>query len=57
MLKEYLTRISSPNFYGLRQLNREWLSLGIAWTQDHQAWAAVSRDVVVAMNSGITSPG
>ncbi len=36
-LKENLTRMSGPNFYGLRQWNREGLSLGITWTQDRQA--------------------
>ncbi len=57
MLKVDLARMSGPDVYGLRRWNREWLQLGITWTQDHQAWAAAIRDVVVAMATGTTSHG
>ncbi len=33
MLKEDLTRMSGLYVYGLIRCNREWLSLGITWTQ------------------------
>ncbi len=57
MLKEDLARMSGPGVYGLRRWNREWLQLGITWTQDRQAWAAAIRNVVVAVDTGTTSPG
>ncbi len=57
MLTMDLARMSGPNVLGLRRWNREWLSLGITWTQDRQSWAAAIRDVVDAMDTGTTSPG
>ncbi len=57
MQKEDLARMSGPGVYGLRRWNREWLSLEITWTQDLQARAAAIRDVVVALDTGTTSPG
>ncbi len=42
-MREDLTQLSSPNVYGLRRRNREWLWLRITWTQDRQAWAAATR--------------
>ncbi len=50
MLKEDLARMSGPCVYGLRRWNREWLSLGVTWTQNRQAWAAAIRDVVAALD-------
>ncbi len=41
----------------LKQWNREWLSLGVTWTQDRRAWAVAIRDVGVAMDTGTTSSG
>ncbi len=55
MLKEHLARMSIPNDYGPRRWNREWLSLGITQTQDHQTWAAAIRGVIVAMDTGTTN--
>ncbi len=57
MLKENLARMSGIGVYGLRRWNREWLSLGVTWTHDRQAWAAAIRDVGVALDTGTTSPG
>ncbi len=49
--------MSGPNVFGLRRWNREWLSQTITWTQNRQAWAAAIGDVVIAMDTGTTSPG
>ncbi len=57
MLKEDLIGLSGLNVYDLRRWDRDWLLLGITWTQDHQALTAAIQDVVVAMDTGTTSPG
>ncbi len=55
MVKEDLIWMSGPNAYGLRRWKREWLSLGISWTEDRKARAAAIRDVFIAVDTGTTS--
>ncbi len=50
-LKEDLARLSGPDVFGLRRWNRDWMTIGIAWTQDRRAWAAE----LVAMDAGATA--
>ncbi len=51
-----LARLSGPDVFGLRRLNRDWVTIGIAWAQDGRAWAASVGDAVVAMDAGATAP-
>ncbi len=55
-LKEDFARLSGPAVYGLRRWNQDLMTIGIAWVQDHGAWAAAVRDAVAAIDAGATAP-
>ncbi len=47
--------LSGPDIFGLKWWNQDWMTIGIAWAQDRQAWAAAVRDAVVAIDAGATA--
>ncbi len=55
-LKEDLARLNGSAIYGLQRWNQDWMTIGVAWAQDREAWAAAVRKAVVAINAGTTAP-
>ncbi len=54
--KDDLARLNGQHVFGLRLWNRDLMTIGIAWAQDHRAGAAAVQDAVVAMDTGATAP-